>query len=30
VPVAEVSEIDTVNAAREEWAEHRARERTFL
>ncbi len=30
VPVAEISEIDTVNAAREEWAEHRARERHFL
>ncbi len=30
VPVAEVSQSDTVNAAREEWAEHRARERYFL
>jgi 3D-(3,5/4)-trihydroxycyclohexane-1,2-dione acylhydrolase (decyclizing) len=30
VPVAEVSESDTVNAAREEWAEMRARERYFL
>lgn len=30
VPVAEVSESDTVNAAREEWAEHRAHERYFL
>ena len=30
VPVAEVSESDTVNAAREEWAERRAQERYFL
>jgi 3D-(3,5/4)-trihydroxycyclohexane-1,2-dione acylhydrolase (decyclizing) len=30
VPVAEVSDSDTVNAAREEWAEQRARERYFL
>ncbi len=30
VPVAEVSESDSVNAAREEWAEHRAQERYFL
>ncbi len=30
VPVAEVSEIDTVNAAREEWEEMRAKERYFL
>jgi 3D-(3,5/4)-trihydroxycyclohexane-1,2-dione acylhydrolase (decyclizing) len=30
VPVAEVSEMDSVNAAREEWSEHRAQERTFL
>jgi 3D-(3,5/4)-trihydroxycyclohexane-1,2-dione acylhydrolase (decyclizing) len=30
VPVAEVSELDSVNAAREEWAEMRARERYFL
>lgn len=30
VPVAEVSELDSVNAAREEWAEMRARERFFL
>lgn len=30
VPVAEVSEMDGVNAAREEWAEQRARERYFL
>ena len=30
VPVAEVSEVDSVNAAREEWAEQRARERYFL
>ena len=30
VPVAEVSEIDTVNAAREEWEEMRAQERYFL
>jgi 3D-(3,5/4)-trihydroxycyclohexane-1,2-dione acylhydrolase (decyclizing) len=30
VPVAEVSEMDSVNAAREEWAEHRAQERYYL
>jgi 3D-(3,5/4)-trihydroxycyclohexane-1,2-dione acylhydrolase (decyclizing) len=30
VPVAEVSTRDSVNAAREEWAEKRARERYFL
>jgi 3D-(3,5/4)-trihydroxycyclohexane-1,2-dione acylhydrolase (decyclizing) len=30
VPVAEVSESDSVNAAREEWAEMRAKERYFL
>ncbi|HXF63426.1 MAG TPA: 3D-(3,5/4)-trihydroxycyclohexane-1,2-dione acylhydrolase (decyclizing) [Caldilineaceae bacterium] len=30
VPVAEVSEMDSVNAAREEWAEMRAKERYFL
>ncbi len=30
VPVAEVSESDTVNAAREEWAQLRDRERYFL
>lgn len=30
VPVAEVSEIDTVRAAREEWEEHRAQERYFF
>jgi 3D-(3,5/4)-trihydroxycyclohexane-1,2-dione acylhydrolase (decyclizing) len=30
VPVAEVSESDSVNAAREEWAERRAQERYFL
>lgn len=30
VPVAEVSEMDSVNAAREEWAEQRAKERYFL
>jgi 3D-(3,5/4)-trihydroxycyclohexane-1,2-dione acylhydrolase (decyclizing) len=30
VPVAEVSARDSVNAAREEWAEKRARERYFL
>lgn len=30
VPVAEVSEMDAVNAAREEWAEQRARERYFF
>lgn len=30
VPVAEVSQIDTVNAAREEWEEMRAQERYFL
>jgi 3D-(3,5/4)-trihydroxycyclohexane-1,2-dione acylhydrolase (decyclizing) len=30
VPVAEVSESDSVNAAREEWAEHRAEERYYL
>jgi 3D-(3,5/4)-trihydroxycyclohexane-1,2-dione acylhydrolase (decyclizing) len=30
VPVAEVSESDTVNAAREEWAERRGQERYFL
>lgn len=30
VPVAEVSASDSVNAAREEWAEKRARERYFL
>jgi 3D-(3,5/4)-trihydroxycyclohexane-1,2-dione acylhydrolase (decyclizing) len=30
VPVAEVSELDSVNAAREEWAEMRAKERYFL
>jgi 3D-(3,5/4)-trihydroxycyclohexane-1,2-dione acylhydrolase (decyclizing) len=30
VPVAEVSEIDSVNAAREEWEEMRAKERYFL
>jgi len=30
VPVAETSEIDSVNAAREEWEEMRAKERYFL
>ena len=30
VPVAEVSEIDAVNAAREEWAERREEERYYL
>ncbi|MBI1298902.1 3D-(3,5/4)-trihydroxycyclohexane-1,2-dione acylhydrolase (decyclizing) [bacterium] len=30
VPVAEVSEVDTVQAAREEWEEMRAKERYFL
>jgi 3D-(3,5/4)-trihydroxycyclohexane-1,2-dione acylhydrolase (decyclizing) len=30
VPVAEVSESDSVDAAREEWAEHRAQERYYL
>ena len=30
VPVAEVSEMDSVNAAREEWAEQRSRERYHL
>lgn len=30
VPVAEVSELDTVNAAREEWEENRVNERYFL
>jgi 3D-(3,5/4)-trihydroxycyclohexane-1,2-dione acylhydrolase (decyclizing) len=30
VPVSEVSEIDAVNAAREEWEEMRAKERYFL
>ena len=30
VPVAEVSQIDSVNAAREEWEEMRAKERYFL
>ena len=30
VPVAEVSEFDTVNAAREEWEEMRAKERYYL
>lgn len=30
VPVAEVSEMDSVNAAREEWAEQRRRERYFF
>ncbi|MFN8492903.1 MAG: 3D-(3,5/4)-trihydroxycyclohexane-1,2-dione acylhydrolase (decyclizing) [Caldilineaceae bacterium] len=30
VPIAEVSERDTVRAAREEWEENRARERYFL
>jgi 3D-(3,5/4)-trihydroxycyclohexane-1,2-dione acylhydrolase (decyclizing) len=30
VPVAEVSELDTVNAAREEWEENRTLERYFL
>ncbi len=30
VPVAEVSEIDTVQAAREEWEELREQERYFL
>ncbi len=30
VPVAEVSEMDSVNAAREEWAERRAQERYHL
>ncbi|MCB0213413.1 MAG: 3D-(3,5/4)-trihydroxycyclohexane-1,2-dione acylhydrolase (decyclizing) [Anaerolineae bacterium] len=30
VPVAEVSDIDTVRAAREEWEENRARERYFF
>ncbi|RLT35913.1 MAG: 3D-(3,5/4)-trihydroxycyclohexane-1,2-dione acylhydrolase (decyclizing) [Chloroflexi bacterium] len=30
VPVAEVSELDSVNAAREEWEEMRAKERYFL
>jgi hypothetical protein len=28
--VAEVSELDSVNAAREEWAEMRTKERYFL
>ena len=30
VPVAEVSEFDSVNAAREEWEEMRAKERYYL
>jgi 3D-(3,5/4)-trihydroxycyclohexane-1,2-dione acylhydrolase (decyclizing) len=30
VPVAEVSELDSVNAAREEWGEHRTQERYYL
>ncbi len=30
VPVAEVSEIETVQAAREEWEEMRTQERYFL
>ena len=30
VPVAEVSELDSVNAAREEWSERRAEERYYL
>ncbi len=30
VPIAEVSESDTVKAAREEWEEHRVKERYFL
>jgi 3D-(3,5/4)-trihydroxycyclohexane-1,2-dione acylhydrolase (decyclizing) len=30
VPISEVSEIDAINAAREEWEEMRARERNFL
>jgi 3D-(3,5/4)-trihydroxycyclohexane-1,2-dione acylhydrolase (decyclizing) len=30
VPVAEVSELDSVNAAREEWEEMRTQERYFL
>ena len=30
VPVAEVSELDTVNAAREEWEEQRTQERYYL
>lgn len=30
VPVAEVSELDTVQAAREEWEEERAKERYFI
>ncbi len=30
VPIAETSEIDAVNAAREEWSEMRAKERYFL
>ena len=29
-PVAEVSEMDTVNAAREEWEEMHARERNYI
>ena len=30
VPIAEVSESDTVKAAREEWEENRVKERYFL
>jgi 3D-(3,5/4)-trihydroxycyclohexane-1,2-dione acylhydrolase (decyclizing) len=30
VPISEVSEIDAVNAAREEWEEMRAKERYYL
>jgi TPP-dependent trihydroxycyclohexane-1,2-dione (THcHDO) dehydratase len=30
VPVAEVSELDSVNAAREEWEEKRTQERYYL
>ena len=30
VPVAEVSEVDTVQAAREEWEEKRSQERDYL
>ena len=30
VPVAEVSELDAVNAAREEWEEKRTQERYYL
>ena len=30
VPVAEVSELDSVNAAREEWEEKRTQERFYI